>query len=441
MKQLKCFSLLLLAAMALTTVVNAQVINGDLNHNQGLDVEDVTLLIDGYLTGEAEWFTPKIDFYQEDNSLIYGKWWNTKGEFVWYQENGTINGLSFLTYKFFPSQGRILMYNNDSLYTSVDVLYLTDEVMIRRYSDGTHETFTRTRPEVKVTNITLYTSGNWELADDILLFIHNSNGQKDSQQLYAYIEPDAADNKDVVWSSSDESVATVVNGVVQAVGEGNAYIVCALADGSDVSATCVVTVMRQKAYNSGYEYVDLGLSVKWATMNVGANAPEEYGDYFAWGETLPKNEYSWENYEWCKGSYSTLTKYCTHSDYGTVDNKTVLDPEDDAASENWGSTWRMPTKEELDELMEDCSWKRVTQNGVDGRLVTGRNGNSIFLPAAGFCKDSSLYHAGDNGYYVSSSCYHWESYSSGLYFEPDLKWILEVKCTRCDGFCVRAVFP
>ncbi len=384
----KIFFVLLLAAMALTTVVNAQEINGDLNHNDALDVEDVTLLIDGYLTGDAEYIIPKIDFYQEDNSLIYGKWWNTRGEFIWYKDDGTVNGLSFQTYKFFPSQGRILMYDNGTLFTSVDVVYLTDEVMIRRYSDGTHETFTRTRPEVKVTNITLYTYDDWGLADELTLSIQNSNGQKESKRLYAYIEPDAADNKNVVWSSSNEDVATVVNGTVQAVGEGYAYIVCALADGSNVSDTCMVNVQRVKAYNNGHEYVDLGLSVKWSTMDVGANSPEERSTTrFAWGETTPKDgkTASWSNYKWCAGTMYSLTKYNTRSEYGTVDNKTVLEPADDAANVMWGGTWRTPSVNEYKELANNCTWTWTTQNGATGWKVTGPNGNSIFM----YCSTAS----------------------------------------------------
>ena len=101
--------------------------------------------------------------------------------------------------------------------------------------------------------------------------------------------------------------------------------------------------------HEGYEYVDLGLSVKWATCNVGATTPEGYGDYFAWGETKPKDYYAWSTYKYCDSSSLTLTKYCSKSYYGKdsfSDNKTILDSEDDAATVNWGGAWRMPTKEE-----------------------------------------------------------------------------------------------
>ena len=155
-----------------------------------------------------------------------------------------------------------------------------------------------------------------------------------------------------------------------------------------------------------HEYVDLGLSVKWATCNIGADSPEDYGDYFAWGETKPKLTYNWSTYKWCRGDYNNLTKYCTDSDYGTVDNKKQLDLSDDAARANWGGSWRMPTYDELTELRQKCSWTRITQNGVEGYKVTSKtNGNSIFLPAAGYLNYSGLGNAGSNGYYWSSSLF------------------------------------
>ena len=169
---------------------------------------------------------------------------------------------------------------------------------------------------------------------------------------------------------------------------------------------------------NGHGYVDLGLSVKWATMNVGASKPEDYGDYYAWGETEPKTTYEWSTYKWCNGSHDTQTKYCTDSSYGTVDNKTVLDKEDDAAAVNWGGNWQMPTEAEFYELREQCTWTWTTQNGVDGYNVTSKkNGNSIFLPAAGYRYGSSLYYAGSGGYYWSSSLNSYDaSYAYYLYF-------------------------
>ena len=154
-----------------------------------------------------------------------------------------------------------------------------------------------------------------------------------------------------------------------------------------------------------HAYVDLGLpsGLLWATCNVGADSPGDYGNYYAWGETETKITYYWINYKWCNGSYNNLIKYCTKSDYGTVDNKTVLEPEDDAAHVNWGGTWRMPTLEEMIELRDNCTSEWTTQNGVKGRKFIGPNGSSIFLPATGYYYGGSLYLAGSDGRYWSSS--------------------------------------
>ena len=158
----------------------------------------------------------------------------------------------------------------------------------------------------------------------------------------------------------------------------------------------------------GHEWVDLGLpsGTKWATCNVGANSPEEFGDYFAWGETETKINYTWSTYKWWGGSTTSMTKYCASSSYGTVDNKKILELGDDAAYVNWGSSWRIPTVQEIDELKNTSytTWTWTTQNGVNGYKVTSKtNGNSIFLPAAGYRFDSDLNDASSAGYYWSSS--------------------------------------
>lgn len=143
-----------------------------------------------------------------------------------------------------------------------------------------------------------------------------------------------------------------------------------------------------------HEAVDLGLSVKWATCNVGATSPSDYGDYFAWGETEPKDNYSDNTYKWCRGE-DYITKYCTDKKYGTVDNKTVLDSEDDVARVKWGGKWRMPTREEFKELVDKCRWIWAK----DGYNVTGPSGRSIFLPAAGNCLGLDFHGRGWYGNY------------------------------------------
>ena len=188
-----------------------------------------------------------------------------------------------------------------------------------------------------------------------------------------------------------------------------------------------------------HEWVDLGLpsGTLWATCNVGATIPEEYGDYFAWGETESKEVYNWSTYKWCNGSSTTLTKYCTKSSYGTVDNKTELDPEDDAAYVNWGENWRMPTLVQQKELFDKCTWTWTTQNGVNGYLVTGPK-NTLFLPAAGGRDGSSLSGAGSWGNVWSRTLNSsTPDDAGGMYF--DSGGVGRSSSRRYDGFTVRAV--
>ena len=209
--------------------------------------------------------------------------------------------------------------------------------------------------------------------------------------------------------------------------------------------TWVYNVMLYVSHDDGHDYIDLGLpsGTLWATTNVGATAPEEYGDYFAWGETAPKDVYDWSTYKWCMGSNTTMTKYCTNSSYGYngfVDNKTELDPEDDAATAAWGAEWRMPSKDQMEELYNNCTSEWTTRNGVNGRLFTSNiNGASLFLPAAGYRWDGELSGAGSRGYYWSRPLV--SSYPSSayyLYFDSGyVSW--NYNWSRYLGQSVRAV--
>ena len=339
-------SLLLLAALLVPMMVNAQVINGDLNHNSRLDVADVTLLLDGYLTGTTEEISSSADPFMADNARIVGTWWKSEKESITFRADGTTDYLPDYTYKFLPIQGRILFFNASGVpVTNLRVPYLTDE--------------------------------------------------------YLAVLPTGSDDFVIYYANLPKPVGNEEN---------------------------------------GHEWVDLGLSVKWATMNVGASSPEDYGDYYAWGETTTKSNYDWTTYKYLSETSSiTLTKYNTDSSYGTVDGKTTLDLSDDAARQNWGGTWRMPTYDELDELRFQCDWTWTTQNDINGYKVTSKtNGNSIFLPAAGCRNDSSLYSAGVRGYYLSSSIDTSSPYSA-RYLGFDSSDVLILSFSRYYGRSVRPV--
>ena len=162
------------------------------------------------------------------------------------------------------------------------------------------------------------------------------------------------------------------------------------------------------ANNDNHEYVDLGLpsGTLWASCNLGAESPEDYGNYYAWGENVPKSTYDWNTYGYCNSSSDMLTKYCFNSDYGYngyIDNLTILQSTDDAATVNWGADWRMPTSDEWQELRNNTESTWATRNGVKGMYYTANNGNRIFLPANGFLAYGHLYEEGVYGYYWSST--------------------------------------
>lgn len=194
---------------------------------------------------------------------------------------------------------------------------------------------------------------------------------------------------------------------------------------SEISPSCPVA-----------EAIDLGLpsGTKWASWNVGASKPEEYGGYYAWGETEEKDYYDWSTYTHCDGSGES----CHHI------GDDIAGTEYDVAHVKWGSSWRMPTKAQRDELKENCTREWTQLNGVNGTLVTGLNGNTIFLPAAGYCDLFGLSrYAGSVGYYWLSSHYssYYERHSYSLYFTSSGGWYSIFSDDRDKGFSVRAVCP
>ena len=356
--------------------------------------------------------TKSIDFYNGSegdadinfnpftpvNQCIVGTWYKSKSETVTFNRNGTTDYIEESTYKFFPYQGHIIIYNASGAPVNILKVYeLTEEKMIIGAVGDSRFKVWGTTPQP-------------QLVEEILLSETSLNLQPDDvHTLTATVLPEDADNKEVTWESSNEEVAEVTKkGKVNANAEGSCVITCRATDGSGVYAVCHVTV-GGTIVPTEYEWVDLGLpsGTLWATCNVGANRPEEYGDYFAWGETEPKTDYSWSTYKYCKsvGSNILVTKYCTDISYGYdgfTDGKEEPDPEDDAATANWGSEWQMPSLDQFTELNKDDyttrSWK--TLNGVYGLVVTSKtNGKWIFFPAAGYFDGTSCTGTEDHGYY------------------------------------------
>ncbi len=197
-------------------------------------------------------------------------------------------------------------------------------------------------------------------------------------------------------------------------------------------------------------YVDLGLpsGTLWADRNVGAASPEDYGDYFAWGETTSKSNYDWSTYKYLKYAhgedYNKLTKYCSQSKFGNngyIDTLATLERSDDVATVNWGNDWCMPTPQQFQELKDYCTWTWTARNGKNGYEVKGKSGNSLFLPAAGYRGGTNLTDAESFGYYWSSSLDTDDSgFGRGLVFNfgfvSPVRWIYRpygqsVRPVRC----------
>ena len=264
-------------------------------------------------------------------------------------------------------------------------------------------------------------------------------------------------------ASKIASVTDAINDLVAEVNSGNTSAAAALAQIIQKLEELKGSIGGGGTTPSPVEYVDLGLpsGLKWAKCNLGASKPSDYGDYYAWGETAPKADYTWATYKWMQAGQSDwkyITKY-TFADGKTGgiwydssgnfigDNLTTLRPADDAATQQLGSPWRMPTVDEQEELITKCTWTWTTQDGVNGYQVDGPNGNAIFLPAAGLRSGSALGSAGSRGFYLSNSHSSHSSHSTSrndvvfrIYFYSNGQHSMDTYL-RCLGYSVRPVRP
>ena len=257
-------------------------------------------------------------------------------------------------------------------------------------------------------------------------------------------------------ASKIAGVTDAINDLVDEVNSGNTSAAAALAQIIQKLEDLKGSIGGGGTTPSTMEYVDLGLpsGLKWAKCNLGASKPSDYGDYYAWGETAPKADYDWATYKWMQAGQSDwkyITKY-TIADGETEgiwydssrkfigDNKTALDAADDAATAKLGSPWRMPTIDEIQELIDKCTWTWTTQDGVNGYQVDGPNGNAIFLPAAGYRKVSGLKYAGSQGYCWSSSLSTTES-NCAYSLDLNSDRYLIARTYRYFGYSVRPVRP
>ena len=359
------------------------------------------------------------------NQCIAKTWYKSKYETVTFNEDGTTDYMAGATYKFFPYQGTIIIYNASGAPMNIlKVHELTAEQMIVTPEGGTFSVWSSTLPVQLVTGITLSETMIRLQVDE-------------SKRITATVEPADADNPAVTWSSSNDDVAEVNRGRVTANAKGTCIITCSANDGSGVKAECQVTVMSndESGIINGREYVDLGLpsGTLWATCNVGASSPKEYGGYFAWGETTTKSDYSWSTYFDTNDNGSTFIKYYNNG------GLTELQPADDAATANWGSKWQMPSSEQMQELC-DNSYTASEYTKLDGvygyKITSNSNNNSIFLPAAGHRYSTFVRSEGFGFYWSRSLNTSLSDNAYGLHFYSTIN---RDYGTREIGRCVRPV--
>lgn len=297
------------------------------------------------------------------------------------------------------------------------------------------------------------------VATAIELSSHNLTLEKGANAILTVTyAPSDVTKKDITWVSSNTSIATVNEGIVVGVETGEAEIIAKCGEAVDRCKVLVV-IIPDGAVNLGLTLTRADgtpYTLYWAKYNLSESGlcanPEDYGDYYAWGETEPyytsqdpltwksgkESGYNFRSYKWCNGSYDSLTKYNNDSSHGVVDSKTSLDPKDDAAHVKLGGNWRIPTDEEWKALSCLCEWTWTTKNGVNGMIVKGPNGNSIFFPAPGSRRDTYLDASGSYGLYWSSSLstiYPTEAYI--VYFRAD--GVYESYVPRCLGRSIRPV--
>ena len=272
----------------------------------------------------------------------------------------------------------------------------------------------------------------------------------ETKQLTVSVYPIDADDKAVTWESSVPTVAAVEQtGKVTAVAAGSCVITCRATDGSGVKAECQVTVTKAGG-DTGLltcpddnhpHAIDLGLpsGTKWCCCNVGANTPEGYGGYYAWGETSEKSVYNHVTYKYYNGQDTDGDGFIDQNFSVVNIGSDIAGTGYDVAHVRMGAPWRMPSHDQQVELMNNCSRQWTQQNGVNGILVTGPNGGQVFLPAAGNRWYGELYYAGSGGYYWSSSLYPSDGrYAYRLYFYSG-GWDWSYDSRRDFGFSVRPV--
>ena len=398
--------------------------------------------IEGYVVDDAvgefraqlNYLMPDADYYYQAcvRSQENGEHWIVANSYQsLHTEGGTSTGGSAdwvtigsgtLTDQSLPTYAAYNYSITQQIYTASEIGQAGTIQKLAFFNNGAEETRTFDLYLLSTDKQVFSSTNDWEYVSSSTIAFSGSvtflTGDWTEIELATPFEYDGASNLIVVF---DDNTGIYAPGMDFLVFDAASQAINTYSDGTDfdptdlsaTTASNVAVVKNQIKLGFGgsssttHEYVDLGLpsGTLWATTNIGADQPSDYGNYYSWGSvTYPGSyeSYDWTEYNLCDGTSATINKYCTIGDYGTVDNITTLATSDDAATVNWGENWRMPTSAEFQELITNCTWEWSVQDGKEGYLVSG-NGNSIFLPAAGYMDVSGEHSIGTDGNYWSSS--------------------------------------
>lgn len=441
------FSLMLIAAFGSYAAAFAQseIVVGDMNDDGQLTVGDVTALSETVIGRVPQrTISAKCDPDASDPAAIAGHWTVADGAPLTLKSDGTVTSCddaNVKTFEYYP-YGRMLVLLDASGNVVKDYLVVRKNkpLLVLQQLDGA------------------YTTHNFvQLVGSITLseaYLAMQMGEE--KRLSATVLPEDAKDRTLTWTSSDHNVAEVSRtGLVYATGDGKCTITATANDGSGVVASCRVVVYKE------HDYVDLGLpsGTLWATCNVGADSPEEYGDYFAWGETDPQDEYSWASYKFTQDGYTDeygcckytiadgVTGGCWYENNEFVgDNIRELALEDDAAYMNWGPDWIMPSKQQYEELVKYCN--SYWNSSKVGYEFVGPNGKALFFRAAGYyginiLKETHLFALDEKGYYWSRTIEYSTKQAADMNFMKSGKvyidnWITGYRHNGCSIRPVRA---
>ena len=356
------------------------------------------------VTWGGEWQIPNADEWAELKENCTWTWTTVDGKDGYNVASTTNSNSIFLPVTGYRYNGDFVSTGNGFYWSSSLIPTRAHQALCTNISSGNvlvtnmaqRERGLAVRPVSNTQHVTSVALDKTELTLAVL----------EDADLTATLTPSLVHVPTLTWTSSNPSVVMLFDryiygeGKIRGLAPGTATITVTTVDGG-YTASCTVTVVEPEA-------VDLGLPSgrKWASFNVGAHAPEEYGGHFAWAETAVKDNYDWPTYAFAQGSGTNVlfTKYVATDAYGTVDNILTLESDDDVAAQSWSGGWRIPTDAMWTELRNNCTWTWTTLNGVDGyRVASTRNSNSIFLPAAGMVEGVSLNFSSSVGYYWSAS--------------------------------------